>query len=104
MGASSAPAFPDAAQDQEGTLMADTPLTPNRGSLGIEGQKPTVKSVAEFWVRNPIYLSVFIVATAGSLVSGFIPGWGGAVNVICTLVAAVTGFKAGVKYHVEITR
>lgn len=84
--------------------MADSRLTPNTGSLGIAGQKPTVKSIVEFWVRNPLYLGIFIFATFGSLISGFVPGWGGAVNVICTLVATLTGFKAGVKYHVEITR
>jgi uncharacterized protein involved in cysteine biosynthesis len=55
-------------------------------------------------VWNWPYLVVFILATVGSLISGFVPGWGGAINVVCTLVATATGFKAGVKYHEEIIR
>jgi len=82
----------------------DYRITPDPGHLEITGQKATLKHIAEWWVWNWPYLVIFILATLGSLISGFVPGWGGVVNVACTIVATVTGFKAGVKYHEEIIR
>jgi len=79
-------------------------MTTDAGHYTFTGQPATLKRVAEWWVWNWPYLVILIFATLGSLISGFIPGWGGAVNVVCTIVAVLTGFKAGVKYHREIIR
>ena len=84
--------------------MTDNPITPGTGSLGIEGQPVTVKHIAEWWVWNWPYLVIFILATLGSLIFGFVPGWGGVASAVCTIIAIFTGFKAGVKYHREIIR
>jgi uncharacterized protein involved in cysteine biosynthesis len=67
-----------------------------------KGQPLTIKTVTKWWAWNPRYLVICILATLGSLISGFIPGWGGVVNVACTIIAIFTGFKAGVQYHREI--
>ena len=53
---------------------------------------------------NWYYLVVFILATLGSLIFGFVPGWGGVVSAVCTIIGVCTGFKAGVKYHREVIR
>ncbi len=72
------------------------------GCFEIKGQPLTIKNVAQWWVWNPRYLIIFILAILGSLISGFVSGWGGVVNVASTIIATFTGFKAGVKYVKEI--
>lgn len=74
----------------------------NPGHWEWRGQPLTIKNVARWWVWNPCYLIIFIVATLGSLIFGFIPGWGGVISAACTIVATFTGFKAGVKIQREI--
>jgi hypothetical protein len=80
----------------------DYRITLNPGHLEITGQKATLKHIAEWWVWNWPYLLICALATLGSLISGFFPGWGAVINVACTIIALATGFKAGVKYHREI--
>jgi uncharacterized protein involved in cysteine biosynthesis len=85
-------------------MMTDHRLTPGTGCFEMKGQPVTLKHVAEWWVRNWPYLVVFILATAGSLIFGFVPGWGSWASAVGTIIATFTGFKAGVKYHREIIR
>jgi len=47
---------------------------------------------------------IWAAATVGSVVAGFLPGWGPVLAVACTLGAIVPGFKAVVMHHTEITR
>lgn len=82
--------------------MTNYSLTPETGKVEAKGQPVTLKHVAEWWVWNWPYLVVFILATLGSLIFGFLPGWGGVVSAVCTIIATVTGFKAGMKYHREV--
>jgi len=79
-------------------------LVAEPGRLEITGHHATLRHAAEWWAWNWRYLVVFILATLGSLVFGFIPGWGGMAAAVCTIIATATGFKAGMKYHKEITR
>jgi hypothetical protein len=79
-------------------------LVAEPGRLEITGYPAMLTHAAEWWVWNWPYLVVFFLATLGSLIFGFIPGWGGVVAAICTIIATATGFKAGMKYHKEITR
>jgi uncharacterized protein involved in cysteine biosynthesis len=74
------------------------------GHIEIKGQPVTLKHIAEWWVWNWYYLVVCILATVGSVVLSFIPGWGSVVSAVCTIISTFTGFKAGVKYHREVIR
>ena len=84
--------------------MTDHRITPRTGRIEVTGYPATLKHVAKWWVWKWPYLVVFILATAGSLVFGFVPGWGGWASAGCTIIATFTGFKAGVKYHRETIR
>ena len=84
--------------------MTDYRITPQPGHIGITGHPATLKHVAKWWAWHPVYLVVFILATLGSLIFGFVPGWGGVVAAICTIIAAFTGFKAGARYIRETIR
>lgn len=84
--------------------MTDYRLTPKTGHIGMTGYPVTLKHVATWWAWNWPYLVIFILATLGSLIFGFVPGWGGVASAVCTIIATFTGFKAGVKYHREIIR
>jgi hypothetical protein len=84
--------------------MTDDRLNAEPGRFGIKGGAVTFKHVAKWWVWHPVYLVVCIGATAGSLVFGFIPAWGGAASAICTVVSTITGFKAGTRYIRETLR
>jgi hypothetical protein len=78
--------------------MTDTRIELSTAQMKMQGQLVTVKTVAHWWVWHPGYLTVFLLATVGSLVFGFVPGWGGPLAAVCTIIACVTGFKAGVRY------
>ena len=84
--------------------MTDLRITPKTGRLEMTGQPVTLKHIAEWWVWNWPYLVVFTLATVGSLIFGFVPGWGGWASAVCTIISAFTGFRVGVKYHREIIR
>jgi uncharacterized protein involved in cysteine biosynthesis len=84
--------------------MTNYSLTPKTGKLEVKGQPVTLKDIAEWWVWNWSYLVIFILATLGSLIFGFVPGWGGLIGAVCTIISTFTGFKAGVKYHREVIR
>ena len=79
--------------------MTDYRLKAEGGRIEVKGQPVTLRHVVEWWAWNWPYLVIFILATLGSLIFGFVPGWGGIVSAACTLISAFTGFKAGVKYH-----
>jgi membrane protein YdbS with pleckstrin-like domain len=87
--------------------MADGRMTVEPMRCEVKLQPATLKHVTKWWAWNWPYLAVFLLATAGSLAFGFIPGcptWAAWAGVGCTIVSAVIGFKAGGKYHREIIR
>ena len=84
--------------------MTDYRIKPETGRFELKGQPVTLKHVAKWWAWHPVYLVVFILATLGSLLFGFVPGWGGVLAAVCTLVGVVTGFKAGAQYIKETVR
>jgi uncharacterized protein involved in cysteine biosynthesis len=84
--------------------MSNDSLKLEPGHIEVKGQPVGLKDIAEWRVRNWPYLVIFILATVGSLIFGFIPGWGTMVGAVCTIIGTVTGFKAGVKYHREVIR
>ena len=79
-------------------------ITPESGRYELTGYRAALTHTSEWWMWNWPYLGIFILATLGSLIAGFIPGWGGVTAAVCAVVATDTGFKAGVKYHKEVTR
>jgi hypothetical protein len=74
------------------------------GQYAYKGQPLTLTHIAERLKWSWPYLVIFVLATVGSMIFCFVPGWGVALGAACTIIATFTGFKAGMKYHKEITR
>ncbi len=81
----------------------DEVMKADQDSYKVEFPHPavTLTHVAEWSVRNPRYFTISILASLGSFFLCFIPGWGALLGAVCTIVATITGFKAGYRYRKE---